>query len=100
MACQPSVRRAVSPDQVCCGDGRLGIFVRLHHVLADGLAGIASLAALLDTVPDVPSATPPGWYPGRRPPRARWSWTTSDGGPLSCDAVRPSSAGRPSSSAT
>jgi diacylglycerol O-acyltransferase / wax synthase len=44
-------------------NGRLALFVRLHHVLADGLAGIASLVALLDTVPDVSSATPPGWVP-------------------------------------
>jgi diacylglycerol O-acyltransferase / wax synthase len=48
-------------------NGRLGLFVRLHHVLADGLAGIASLAALLDSVPEVHSATPPGWVPPPSP---------------------------------
>jgi diacylglycerol O-acyltransferase len=30
---------------------RIGWFVRLHHVVADGIAGVAELGALLDTAP-------------------------------------------------
>jgi len=39
-------------------DDRVGLFVRLHHVVADGLAGVASLGALLDAVPEPPPVRP------------------------------------------
>ena len=32
-------------------DDRIGMFVRLHHVVADGIAGLAELSTLLDTAP-------------------------------------------------
>jgi diacylglycerol O-acyltransferase len=35
-------------------DERIGMFVRLHHVVADGIAGVAELGMLLD-----PAAAPP-----------------------------------------
>ena len=35
-------------------DGRVGLFMRVHHAIADGLAGIAALGALVDLVPDPP----------------------------------------------
>jgi diacylglycerol O-acyltransferase / wax synthase len=42
---------------------RIGLFVRLHHVVADGIAGIASLTAFLDPAPDTaPTAVRP-WTP-------------------------------------
>src|SRR5579872_7312075 len=40
--------------------GRTGLFVRTHHSVADGIAGIATLAAFLDTEPDaVPGKAAP-----------------------------------------
>ena len=44
-------------------DQRIGLFVRLHHVVADGIAGVAELGALLDPAPS--SATTPAqpWTP-------------------------------------
>lgn len=38
-------------------DRRIGLFMRLHHVVADGIAGVAELGVLLDAAPSV--ATPP-----------------------------------------
>jgi diacylglycerol O-acyltransferase len=32
-------------------DGRIGLFMRFHHTIADGVSGIAMLAAFLDTDP-------------------------------------------------
>jgi diacylglycerol O-acyltransferase / wax synthase len=46
-------------------DGRIGLFVRLHHVVADGIAGMATLATLLDGTPD--RAAPPEWRPAPLP---------------------------------
>jgi WS/DGAT/MGAT family acyltransferase len=48
-------------------DGRVGLLIRLHHVVADGVAAIAMLGSLFDAVPDAPSPTPPAWEPGPRP---------------------------------
>lgn len=49
-------------------DGRIGLFIRLHHVVADGIAGVASLAAFLDVSPAVSSAAGPHWSPAPWPP--------------------------------
>ncbi len=48
-------------------DGRVGLYVKLHHTIADGIAGIALLGALLDMEPDV--APPPArpWAPTEAP---------------------------------
>jgi WS/DGAT/MGAT family acyltransferase len=48
-------------------DGRVGLFIRMHHVLADGIAGVATLAAFLDPRPDVPVAPGPPWHPAPAP---------------------------------
>ncbi len=32
-------------------DARVGLFIRLHHVIADGIAGVAGLGSLLDASP-------------------------------------------------
>ena len=50
--------------------GRVGMFVRLHHVVADGVSGVASLAALLAA--PVPTAAGAGtaWTPSPEP--SRW----------------------------
>jgi diacylglycerol O-acyltransferase / wax synthase len=40
-------------------EGRVGFFIRLHHAIADGVAGIAALGAFVDPVPDPPEMSPP-----------------------------------------
>jgi diacylglycerol O-acyltransferase / wax synthase len=52
-------------------DGRIGLFVRLHHVVADGIAGIAAIGTLLDVVPGAVVGAPQPWLPAPRPSRAR-----------------------------
>ena len=42
-------------------DERIGMFVRLHHVVADGIAGVAELGTLLDTAPSSAAAPPEPW---------------------------------------
>ncbi len=42
-------------------DGRAGIFLRVHHVVADGVAGVGLLAALLDIRSGVPGSPPAPW---------------------------------------
>ena len=41
-------------------DQRVGLFMKMHHAIADGVAGVATLAAFIDPVPDPPqkSASP------------------------------------------
>ena len=46
---------------------RIGWFVRLHHVVADGIAGLAELRALLDPGPDTPPGPAQPWTPAPRP---------------------------------
>jgi WS/DGAT/MGAT family acyltransferase len=48
-------------------DGRIGLFVKVHHAVADGIAAIATIGAFLDAVPD-PAADPPvAWRPRPAP---------------------------------
>jgi WS/DGAT/MGAT family acyltransferase len=47
--------------------GRVGLFVRLHHAIADGMAAMATLTSLLDTGPDVPPPSAPAWAPATWP---------------------------------
>lgn len=50
---------------------RVGLFVRMHHIIADGVAGVATVGVFLDATPDVPApAAPPPWVPAP-PPTAR-----------------------------
>lgn len=50
-------------------DGKVGIFIKIHHALADGGAGVAALAGLFDPTPD--GAVPPSipWNPAPAPTR-------------------------------
>jgi WS/DGAT/MGAT family acyltransferase len=41
-------------------DGRVGLFMKVHHAVADGIAGMAALSALFDAVP---GPTPEPVYP-------------------------------------
>src|SRR6266511_2330510 len=54
----------------CLPNKQIALFVKLHHAIADGMAAMATVAALLDTVPDTPTAPARPWTP-MRPPSAR-----------------------------
>jgi diacylglycerol O-acyltransferase / wax synthase len=43
--------------------GRVAMFVKLHHSIADGMAAMATLAALLDTDRGAPVTPAPPWTP-------------------------------------
>lgn len=48
-------------------DGRVGLFLKMHHAIADGVTGVATFASLLDMGPD-PARTPTvPWIPGPMP---------------------------------
>lgn len=49
--------------------GRVGLFIRMHHVVADGMAGIASLGVFMDTTADVEITPAPVWEPAPPPTR-------------------------------
>ena len=49
-------------------NNRIGLFVRMHHAIADGIAGVATIGRFLDTVPNPPAAPPPPpWTPAPAP---------------------------------
>jgi diacylglycerol O-acyltransferase / wax synthase len=48
-------------------EGRVGMFVKIHHVIADASAGLAALGVLLDTVPDAPAGPAQPWKPAPSP---------------------------------
>jgi diacylglycerol O-acyltransferase / wax synthase len=51
-------------------DGRLALFVKLHHTIADGVAAMTTISALLDPAADTPVAPAPPWHPAP-PPSSR-----------------------------
>jgi WS/DGAT/MGAT family acyltransferase len=46
---------------------RVGMYIKLHHTVADGRAGVATLGALLDLEPDPPLPLAPAWVPAPPP---------------------------------
>jgi diacylglycerol O-acyltransferase / wax synthase len=44
-------------------DQQVGVFLRAHHTLADGVAGVAAFGALLDLDADAPTPLAPPWTP-------------------------------------
>ena len=44
-------------------NGRVGLFVRMHHAMADGMAGVATIAKFLDSTPDAVPEAPRAWTP-------------------------------------
>ena len=48
-------------------DERVGLFIKMHHAIADGVAGVATLAAFVDAVPDPPEMSAPAWSPSPLP---------------------------------
>jgi diacylglycerol O-acyltransferase len=47
--------------------GRVGLFVKLHHAIADGVAGVAAVGAFLDFAPDAPPPSAPPWISAPSP---------------------------------
>ncbi|HYV01240.1 MAG TPA: wax ester/triacylglycerol synthase family O-acyltransferase [Actinomycetota bacterium] len=47
--------------------GRIGVFMKLHHAVADGVAGVAAFGAFLDFAPDAPQPIAPPWSPAPIP---------------------------------
>jgi len=48
-------------------EGRVGLFIKLHHAIADGVSGMAALGAFVDPLPDPPRVNVPPWTPAPRP---------------------------------
>jgi diacylglycerol O-acyltransferase / wax synthase len=48
-------------------DGRVGLLMKLHHAIADGVAGVAALVAFVDLVPDPPGTSATPWTPAPMP---------------------------------
>jgi diacylglycerol O-acyltransferase / wax synthase len=46
---------------------RVGLFVRMHHAIVDGVAGVAALGGLLDAAADAPAPAAPPWAPAPMP---------------------------------
>jgi diacylglycerol O-acyltransferase / wax synthase len=42
-------------------NSRLGLFIRMHHVVADGIAGVATLSAFLEPTADAGTPSAPPW---------------------------------------
>ena len=51
-------------------EGRIGLFIKLHHAVVDGAAGVAALGVFLDTSPDETRPSPSSWTPDPAPIRA------------------------------
>ncbi len=72
-------RRRLDPSRPLWGiwfvtglpDREVGMFVKIHHAIADGLAAMTMLGALLDPVPDAPAEAPHPWKPARWPSSRR-----------------------------
>ncbi len=47
--------------------GRVGVFLRMHHAMADGVAGVAAFSALFDLTAGAPAPTAPLWTPAPVP---------------------------------
>jgi diacylglycerol O-acyltransferase len=48
-------------------DGRVGLFMKVHHAIADGMAGVAALGAFVDLDADPPPSSAPPWTPAPMP---------------------------------
>jgi diacylglycerol O-acyltransferase len=48
-------------------DRQVGLFLRAHHTIADGVAGVAAFGALLDLDADAPTPVAPPWTPAPIP---------------------------------
>jgi diacylglycerol O-acyltransferase / wax synthase len=48
-------------------EGRVGLLMKLHHAVADGVAGVAAFGAFLDFTPEAPAPSAPRWTPAPTP---------------------------------
>jgi diacylglycerol O-acyltransferase len=48
-------------------EGRVGLVMKVHHAIADGVAGVAAFGAFLDLRADAQAPPPPPWTPARVP---------------------------------
>jgi diacylglycerol O-acyltransferase / wax synthase len=48
-------------------DGRVGVYIRIHHAIADGVAGVAAMGAFLDADPVSTAMRAPPWVPAPPP---------------------------------
>jgi WS/DGAT/MGAT family acyltransferase len=48
-------------------DGTVALLIRMHHVVADGIAALALLATFLDPTPDAQGSEAPTWIPRQKP---------------------------------
>jgi diacylglycerol O-acyltransferase / wax synthase len=46
---------------------QVGLFMKLHHAIADGVAGVAAFGTFLDLGPGAPAPPPPPWAPAALP---------------------------------
>jgi len=51
-------------------DGRVGLFVKLHHAIADGVAGVATFGAFVDLEAEPRVESAPAWRPSASPSRS------------------------------
>jgi len=52
-------------------DGRVGVLLKLHHSVADGMAAVAIMGSMFDFQPDAPDPVPDQWAP--EPVPGAWS---------------------------
>ena len=75
LACEQLRRRRLDPSRPRweawflpgLAHGRVGLFVRLHHAMADGVAGVAAFGGLFDLAADPPGPAAPPWTPAPVP---------------------------------
>src|ERR1019366_294934 len=48
-------------------DGQVGVFLRIHHAMADGVAGVAAFGALFDPAAGAPALAARPWTPAPAP---------------------------------
>jgi diacylglycerol O-acyltransferase / wax synthase len=48
-------------------EGRVGLVMKVHHAIADGVTGVAAFGAFLDLRGDAPALSPPPWTPAPFP---------------------------------
>jgi diacylglycerol O-acyltransferase / wax synthase len=78
LACERLRRRRLNPARPRweawflpgLAGGRVGLFLRMHHAMADGVAGVAAFGALLDLAADTPAPPAPPWSPAPVPSAA------------------------------
>ena len=48
-------------------ENRIGLLIKMHHAMADGMAGLAAVGALLEAKPDQATEKGPAWTPAPPP---------------------------------